>query len=215
MLEGVGEVVLTAHDVGDAEVDVVGAGGEVIGGRAVAAEEREVFDVVRRFGLIAEDGVGEGYGFASGDAVTEHEGLAGGGAGVGLVAGHFAHAGIRLPGSGELGCVGILGGLGGGEVSVGKAFGEDVFGQLLVQVEAVRLTIMLVPAEAEPLEAFVDGLEGRLGVALQIGVIDAEDHRAAMAAGVQPVEDKRAGAADVQIACRRRRKPYSEHEIRV
>jgi hypothetical protein len=35
MLEGVGEVVLAADDVGDAEVGVVDAGGQVVGGIGV------------------------------------------------------------------------------------------------------------------------------------------------------------------------------------
>ena len=35
MLEGVGEVILAADDVGDAEIGIVGAGGQVVGGIAV------------------------------------------------------------------------------------------------------------------------------------------------------------------------------------
>src|ERR1035441_8778205 len=42
MLEGVGEMVLAADDVADAQVGVVGAGGQVVGGHAVAAHEREI-----------------------------------------------------------------------------------------------------------------------------------------------------------------------------
>ena len=59
VLEGVGEMVLSADDVGDAEIDVVGAGGEVVGGGAGASKEREVFDVFGGFGLVAVDSVGE------------------------------------------------------------------------------------------------------------------------------------------------------------
>ena len=59
VFEGVGEVVLAADDVADAEVGIVGAGGEVIGGHAVAAEEGEVLDVGVGFGLLAVDGVVE------------------------------------------------------------------------------------------------------------------------------------------------------------
>ena len=35
VLEGVGEVILAADDVGDAEIGIVGAGGQVVGGIAV------------------------------------------------------------------------------------------------------------------------------------------------------------------------------------
>ena len=41
--------------------------------------------------------------------------------------------------------------------------------------------------------------------ALDVGVFDAEDERAAVPAGVEPVEQRRARAADVEIAGRRRR----------
>ncbi len=35
MLEGVGEVILAANDVADAEIGVVDAGGEMVGGKTV------------------------------------------------------------------------------------------------------------------------------------------------------------------------------------
>ena len=41
VLEGVGEMLLAADDVADAQVGVVGAVGQVIGGHAVAAQQRE------------------------------------------------------------------------------------------------------------------------------------------------------------------------------
>jgi len=56
----------------------------------------------------------------------------------------------------------------------------------------------LVPAEAEPREAVVDDVEERLGVALLVRVLDAQDEDAAGVAGVKPVEQRRAGAADVE-----------------
>ena len=45
----------------------------------------------------------------------------------------------------------------------------------------------------------------RVGVALDVGVVDAEDHGSVVVAGIEPVEDERAGAADVQKPCGRRR----------
>ena len=57
MFEGVGEVILAADDVADVEIGVVGARCHVIGGDAVAAEEREVFDVGWEFRLVAENRV--------------------------------------------------------------------------------------------------------------------------------------------------------------
>jgi len=55
VLVSVREMVLAADDVADTEVDVVGAGGEVVGWHAVGAEECEVFDVVSGFDLLAVD----------------------------------------------------------------------------------------------------------------------------------------------------------------
>ena len=57
VFERVGQMVLTAHDVADAQVDIVGAGGQMVGGRAVAAEQGEILDVVDGFRLVAEDEV--------------------------------------------------------------------------------------------------------------------------------------------------------------
>ena len=45
VLEGVRQVVLAADDVADAQIGVVGAGGQVIGGHAVAAQQREILDI--------------------------------------------------------------------------------------------------------------------------------------------------------------------------
>src|SRR6185437_4254777 len=95
--------------------------------------------------------------------------------------------------------------------AIGEAFGEDVGGEVFVEGEALGLAILLVPVEAEPVEAFEDGVEGGFGIALDIGVVDAEDHGAAVTAGVEPVKDEGAGAADMQVACRRRREADSDH----
>jgi len=73
MLEGVAEVILTANDVGDAEIGVVGAGGQVVCGVAVGAQQGEVFNLVGLFGLLTINGVGEGQGavLAARDAKAE------------------------------------------------------------------------------------------------------------------------------------------------
>ena len=99
-MKRVGEVVLAADDVADAQVGVVGAGAEVVGGHAVAAQEGEILDIGGGFGLRAVDGVGEldvADGLA-GDAEAERERLAGGGAAVAFRARDFAHPGVEEPG---------------------------------------------------------------------------------------------------------------------
>src|SRR5262249_25559040 len=79
----------------------------------------------------------------------------------------------------------------------------------LVALQLLRLVVRpvraadlgaLVPVEAEPLEAVEDRLE-RLGdIPLLVGVVDAQDELAAVLAGEEPVEQRRADAADVKVA---------------
>ena len=59
------------------------------------------------------------------------------------------------------------------------------------------------PSQRRPLRIDVHRL---LRVARRVGVLDAQDERAAGVPGVQPVEQRRAGAADVEEAGRTRRK---------
>src|SRR5208282_4738967 len=86
VLVGVREMILAADDVADAKVDVVGTGGEMVGGHAIGTKEREVFDVVGEFDVLAVDRVREADLLASapGDAEAEGEGLSGGGSAVAL-----------------------------------------------------------------------------------------------------------------------------------
>ena len=60
-----------------------------------------------------------------------------------------------------------------------------------------------VPIEAEPAQAVEDDVHGLLRIARGVGVLDAEDERAAGVAGVKPVEERGARAADVEVAGRR------------
>ena len=61
---------------------------------------------------------------------------------------------------------------------------------------------LAVPVEPEPVEAVEDRVDRGLGRALAVGVLDAQQERAAEALGVEPVEQRRARAADVQEAGR-------------
>jgi hypothetical protein len=94
----------------------------------------------------------------------------------------------------------VVAGVGGGEVAIGKALGEDRFGLLAVQGKAFGLLVLFVPGETQPAEALKDGLDAGLGVALDIGVVQTQDHGSVVVAGIEPIEDKGAGAADVQEA---------------
>src|ERR1700686_385254 len=124
VLVSVREMVLSADDVADTEVDVVGTGGEVVGGHAVRTEEREVFDVAGGFDLLAIDRVSEADLFAcpSGNAEAEGEGLSRRGSAIAFGAGKFAHAGVEEPGLIGAGFFAVVdldsSGVGGGKVAV-------------------------------------------------------------------------------------------------
>lgn len=61
-----------------------------------------------------------------------------------------------------------------------------------------------VPLQAHPPQVVQDRLFRFLGGPLAIGVFNAQDEGAALAAGEQPIEQGRAGVADVQVAGGRR-----------
>ena len=98
------------------------------------------------------------------------------------------------------------------EAVVGVAAGEQLVGVRTYRGAAARTggtgppraadVRPLVPVEAEPAQILEDALLGLLGRALGVGVLDAEDERAVVAAREQPVEERRARVADVQLAGR-------------
>ncbi len=61
-----------------------------------------------------------------------------------------------------------------------------------------------VPVETEPFQPVKNGLSGGFDVAFLVGVFDAQYERAAHLTGKKPIEQSRAGAADVQVTGRRR-----------
>ncbi len=75
-------------------------------------------------------------------------------------------------------------------------------GALSLEVGAERAVDLgaLVPVEAEPTHRAQDGLDVLVGRPLGIGVVDAQDERAAVMAGERPVVDGGARATDVQVA---------------
>ena len=104
VLEGVGEMVLAANNLGDAQIGIVDAGREVIGRvfrPTPLTQEGEVFDLVGWLGHGTVDGVVEldDAVLAAGDTIANSERLSGGGAAIGFFTGEFAHAGVEEPSS--------------------------------------------------------------------------------------------------------------------
>jgi hypothetical protein len=101
------------------------------------------------------------------------------------------------------------------EVAISQPLLKDGFGDLAMQGQPFRLFVLLIPSEVEPAQTFKDRVYGGLGVALDIGVIESENHRSSMMAGVKPVKDKGTGAADMQKAGWRRSESNAKHNFRV
>ena len=117
------------------------------------------------------------------NAEAQGERLAGGGAAVALLARKFAHSGIEQPGALRAGPLAVAG-VGGREIAVSQAFLENRFGHLAVQGPAFGLLVLFVPAEPQPLEALENRVDRGIGVALDVGIVEPQDHGSAVAAGV-------------------------------
>src|SRR5262245_3260666 len=91
------------------------------------------------------------------------------------------------------------------EVAIGPTFFEQFVGRRRVLLGVIGLEVWpLVVIEAQPLQTFEDSPNHLFTGALDVGVFDAEDEFAAGLAGEQPVEQRGARPADVQISGRRR-----------
>jgi len=199
MLVGVGEVILAADDVTDAQIGVVHTRGEMIGRHSVRPQQGEVFDLVCELRLRAINAIhkSQSPSFAAGHPIAQRKRLAGGGAAVGLLAREIAHTGVAEPGALRRGLL-FVGGAGGREVAIREPLGKDGFGGLAVQVQAFGLLVLFVPVEPQPSQPIENGADAGLGVPLHIGVVQAQHHGSVIVAGIKPVENERPSAADMK-----------------
>jgi len=63
----------------------------------------------------------------------------------------------------------------------------------------------------EPLETFIDGIEGGLCVSFDVGIVDAENDGTALMASMKPIEDERSSAPYMEVTCGRWRKADAYH----
>ena len=85
----------------------------------------------------------------------------------------------------------------GREIAVGESFCQNRLCHGTVQFQPFGLPVLFVPAEVEPAQAVENRLQGFFGVALQIRIVNPQDHRAAVMAGKEPVKNESSCAADV------------------
>ena len=215
LTRGVGQVVVAADDMGDLHHGVVDDSREVVRGRAIGAEDDKVVELLGIEGHLAVDGIVDNdVAAVLGHLDAKDVGLAGLDATAGLL-------GIKIAATALIALEGVLAllrGLAvgvelllGAEAGIGLALVPKLLGGLLVQVQALGLGVgakiaahlgTLVPVQAQPTHGAQDDLRVLVGRAGGIGVVDAQDERAAVCTGESPVIDSGAGAADVQLARR-------------
>ena len=215
LARGVGQVVVAADDMGDLHHGVVDDGREVVRGRAIGAEDDKVVELLGVEGHLAVNSVvDDDVAAVLGHLDAQDVGLAGLDAAAGLL-------GIKIAATALIALEGVLAllrGLAvgvelllGAEAGIGLALVPKLLGGLLVQVQALGLGIgtivaahlgTLVPVQAKPTHGAQDDLRVLVGGTGGIGVVDAQNERAAVCAGESPVIDSGAGAADVQLARR-------------
>ena len=85
--------------------------------------------------------------------------------------------------------------------AVGVPCRQQLLGHLAMALGAGELVERLaVPLQAQPLEGVDQGIGGGLRGALAVGVLDAQQELAAGVARIEPVEQRRARPADVEVA---------------
>ena len=193
LARGIGKVIVAADDVGDLHHGVVDDGREVVRGRAVGTEDDKVVELLGIEGHLAVDGVvDDDVAAVLGHLDAQDVGLAGLNAATGLL-------GIKIAATTLIALEGVLALLRGltvgvelllgAEAGIGLALVPKLLGGLLVQVQALGLGVgaivaahlgTLVPVQAKPAHGAQDDLRVLVGGAGGVGVVDAQDERAAV-----------------------------------
>ena len=201
----IGQVIVAPDDLRHAHVVVVDHHGQHVGGRPVGAQQHEVVEVAVRPGDGALHGIVQ-------RRLTVLRGLEAdygldAGGGLGRVAVTPASVVARRPAffPGEVAHLLELGRR--GIAMIGPALGQQACGRFAMTLHPLGLIDhVTVPIEPEPRQSVDDGVDGRCRGALAVRVLDPQQHLAAAPPRIEPVEQRRPGAADMQKPRRRRRK---------
>jgi len=133
---------------------IVGAGGEVIGGHAIGAQQCEVFNIDGCLRLLTIDGITKLHHAATSRGTRKRRAKGSPAAAWRSLffAGEFAHSGVEQPCSLRAGFLTVAC-VSGSEVAVGQAFFEDRLRGPLMKRAPFGLLIFLVPAHAQPFQA--------------------------------------------------------------
>ena len=206
-------MVVASQHAGDAHLRVVHRDGEVVGRRSFGADDDEVADLLTGHGKVP---VHEVFPLDRGavlDAETQRGGLAGFHAAArllrrdGAALTRVARRAALLKGAFALGLEVVWR----TEAVIGEALFEQPRGELPVGVLPLALAVglersararALVPVYAEPFEVSQQRFLALARGALDVSVLDAEYEFAAFLAGQQPVVERGAHVADVQMPSR-------------
>ena len=191
------DMIVAADHVGDAHVDVIHHHHEVVGRRAVGTLDDDVvqFGDIHRHRTLNE--IIEGYRSLVGGTEPHHIGHS-----FGMI-GSLAAGAVVFGLAPLLHCQFALGVqlLRRAVATVGLALVQQLLHLGAVQIHALGLEEgPLVPGKAQPLHGGHDFIHVLLGGTLGIGILNPEHEGAAVMAGKQIVEQRRAGTADMQIA---------------
>src|SRR5690606_32776279 len=211
LLRRVADVIARAGDQRDVHLVIVDGRREVVERIAVRADQHEVLLRRVRRADRAEDAIDE-IGAALARRLEAHHERQ-----VRLVAPLAARAGVHEGGLRVLRLQLLAGAI---ELflravaAVRLALADEPLGRLPVELLALALEVRAVgpadlwpfiPVEPEPAERVEDGAHAVEAAPFLIRVLHAEHERAALLAGPEPVEQRGARAADVQVTARRRR----------
>jgi len=194
------DVVLATDDMADAHVEIVDDNGQIVGRRPIGLADHQVVEFAVLPGNPTSDHVIETNGTL--DRSTEAD--------------HMRSGGINVTGAavpvvlGFLLALHLLGtedieSLPGAVAAVSMPLLKQPIDHFLVTVETLGLEERpFVVLEAEPGHALEDGVDRFRGRAFKVGVLDAQNERAAMATGMKPGEERGTGTTDVEVAGRAR-----------
>ncbi len=207
------DVILSSNHVRHLHQRIVDDHGEVVRRTAVGAHDHRIADDVGLKADLASNRVREDDVAIVGDAKADRGALAGGRAlGILPLRQPPAGAGIARRPSGGEGLLTLCLELRRRAEAVVRSVGaEQLLRVRLIEMQPLGLPVRaarsadvgpLVPVEAEPPQVAEDRRLRLARRALGVGVLDAQDERAALPAGEQPVEERRTGVPHVQLTCR-------------
>ena len=206
LAKGIVEVVVTPDHVGHTHVVIVDDDGQHVGRRAVGAQQHEIVQLRIRDRDHALDKILDHRLALTRGLDPDDIGLAFGPArriGIAPFTDDAERATLRL---GSLAAGGQF--FRGQVAAIGVASREQLVSDFGMTVRARELEHgRFVTAQAQPLQPVENRLDRRLGRAGAIGILDPQQVLAAMVAGEQPVEQRGAGTADMQVAGGRGGKP--------